>query len=106
MVSNLGLLTREGVEHFYTIFKDMQNWMDDDYDDPFPDIPFSNKPKGLHAAKEYRARLEKMGYTRVNQKNGNLIKIKAVCVWDSVGSLGIPRVAWLEKLGIRAANNE
>ncbi|EEU46562.1 uncharacterized protein NECHADRAFT_38858 [Fusarium vanettenii 77-13-4] len=93
MVGALGLLTREGVEHFYPIFKDMQHWMDDDYEDPFPNIPFPNKPKGKDAATVYRAQLEKLGYTRVRHDNGqgDLIKIKAVCVWDTVGSLGIPR---------------
>ncbi|KAF7552025.1 hypothetical protein G7046_g7540 [Stylonectria norvegica] len=101
MISQLGLLTRDGVDHFYPIFKDMQHWMDEDYEDPFPNIPFSNKPKGLGAAKEYRARLEKLGYTRTRQigdngESGDLIKIKAVCVWDTVGSLGVPRVAWLD----------
>ncbi|KAF4979649.1 hypothetical protein FZEAL_4206 [Fusarium zealandicum] len=108
MVGDLGLLTREGVEHFYPIFKDMQHWMDDEYEDPFPNIPFSNKPKGKDAPAEYRARLEELGYTRVrhNYAQGDLIRIKAVCVWDTVGSLGIPRVAWLDKLGIRADNDE
>ncbi|KAL6403878.1 hypothetical protein AUP68_13251 [Ilyonectria robusta] len=108
MVGALGLLTREGVEHFYPIFKDMQHWMDDHYKDPFPNVPFPNKPKGPNAAKEYRARLESLGYTRVKQDGGDgeLIKIKAVCVWDTVGSLGVPRVAWLDKLGIRADNEE
>ncbi|KAF7542678.1 hypothetical protein G7Z17_g11371 [Cylindrodendrum hubeiense] len=79
MVGALGLLTREGVEHFYPIFKDMQHWMDPDYKDPFPNLPFPNKPKGPDAAKEYRSRLESMGYTRVKQDSGNgeLIKIKA-----------------------------
>lgn len=106
MVGNLGLLTREGVEHFLPIFKDMQNWMNPDYKDPFPDTPFSNKPKGPDAADEYRARLEKLGYTRVYQGTGELITIKAVCVWETVGSLGIPRVAWLDKWGIRPSNDE
>jgi uncharacterized protein (DUF2235 family) len=106
MIASLGLLTREGMEFFYNIFKDMQNWHNDDYDDPFPDKPFQHKPKGPHAAAEYRSRLEKMGLTRVNQAGGQLIKIKAVCVWDTVGSLGIPNVAWLDKIGIRASNNE
>ncbi|KAF4465256.1 hypothetical protein FALBO_7899 [Fusarium albosuccineum] len=89
MVGALGLLTREGVEHFYPIFKDMQHWMDDDYDDPFPNIPFPNKPKGKDAAAEYRARLEKLGYTRVrhNSGEGDLITIKAVCVWDTALAL-------------------
>ncbi|POR35473.1 Uncharacterized protein TPAR_04329 [Tolypocladium paradoxum] len=83
MIGNLGLLTREGVEHFYPIFKDMQNWRNDDYADPFPSRPFPDKPKGPRAAEEYRARLAKMGYTRVDQCNGDLITIKAVCVWDT-----------------------
>ena len=106
MVAQLGLLTREGIDHFYPIFKDMQNWMNPDYKDQFPDIPFSNKPKGPKAADEYRTRLQKMGYTRVTQKNGELIKIKAVCVWDTVGSLGVPRTSWLDKMHIRASNDE
>lgn len=106
MIGNLGLLTREGVEHFYPIFKDMQNWRNDDYADPFPKSPFPDKPKGPRAADEYRARLAKMGYTRVDQRSGDLITIKAVCVWDTVGSLGIPRITWLDKMGIRPSNNE
>lgn len=107
LIGNLGLLTREGVENFYPIFKDMQNWMNTDYIDPFPTVPFRDKPKGPYAADEYRARLEKMGYTRVWQQNGGgLIKIKAVCVWDTVGSLGIPQIPWLEKIGIRPSNDE
>lgn len=106
LISNLGLLTREGVEHFYPIFRDMQNWLIDDKNDPFPDNPFPDKPRGAQAASEYRSRLAKIGYTRVNQKNGQLITVKAVCVWDTVGSLGIPRVAWLEKLGIRISQEE
>ncbi|KND94731.1 hypothetical protein TOPH_00591 [Tolypocladium ophioglossoides CBS 100239] len=87
MIGNLGLLTREGVEHFYPIFKDMQNWRNDDYVDPFPNSPFPDKPKGPRAAEEYRARLAKMGYTRVDQHNGDLITIKAVCVWDTALAL-------------------
>lgn len=106
MIANLGLLTREGSEYFYSIFSDMQHWHDDDYKDPFPDKPFSGKPKGPAAPDEYRERLEKMGFTRVYQASGDLIKVKAVCVWDTVGSLGIPNIAWLEKLGIRASNDE
>lgn len=106
MVGNLGLLTREGLEYFYPIFKDMENWINDKYEDEFPGQPFLNKPKGPNAADEYRARLEKLGYTRVYQENGELIKIKAVCVWDTVGSLGIPKVSWLDKIGIRPINDE
>ncbi|PTD09851.1 hypothetical protein FCULG_00008025 [Fusarium culmorum] len=99
MIGHLGLLTREGVEFFYPIFKDMQHWMDDDYEDPFPNIPFPDKPKGKDAADKYRARLEQLGYTRVRREQGDeIITIRAVCVWDTVGSLGIPKIAWLDKL--------
>lgn len=106
MVAKIGLLTREGIEHFYPIFKDMQNWGNEHYVDPFAGVPFKDKPKGAHADVEYRARLEKMGYTRVYQNSGNLIKVKGVCVWDTVGSLGIPKIPWLEKLGVRPNNDE
>ncbi|KAF9871718.1 hypothetical protein CkaCkLH20_10916 [Colletotrichum karsti] len=108
MIADLGLLTREGVEHFYPIFKDMENWMNDRYRDEFPSMPFDNKPKGEDAAEKYRARLEERGMTRVRQEDGkgDLIKVKAVAVWDTVGSLGIPQIAWLNKLGIYASNKE
>lgn len=60
MISDLGLLTREGMEFFYPVFKDMQNWMNPDYKDPFPQVPFPNKPKGPLAADEYRDMLVKV----------------------------------------------
>ncbi|KAI1473502.1 hypothetical protein K445DRAFT_299683 [Daldinia sp. EC12] len=93
MISDLGLLTREGMEFFYPVFKDMQNWMNPNYRDQFPQIPFPDKPKGPHAADEYRDMLVKHGYTRVRQYKGkgDLIKVKAIGVWDTVGSLGIPQ---------------
>ncbi|KAI8963932.1 hypothetical protein F5Y11DRAFT_346006 [Daldinia sp. FL1419] len=93
MISDLGLLTREGMEFFYPVFKDMQNWMNPNYEDPFPQVPFPNKPKGPRAADEYRDMLVKHGYTRVRQNKGkgDLIKVKAIGVWDTVGSLGIPQ---------------
>lgn len=106
IISNLGLLTREGVESFVPIFKDMQHWKDDVYLDPFPAIPFVNKPKGEEAADAYRAKLESMGLTRVTQGSGELIKVKAIGVWDTVGSLGVPRIGYLDNMGIRAKNNE
>lgn len=63
MISDLGLLTREGVEHFWPIFKDMENWNNHRYRDEFPTMPFDNKPKGEGAAEVYRARLEKVNPT-------------------------------------------
>jgi uncharacterized protein (DUF2235 family) len=48
------------------------------------------------------------GLTRVYQKGGHgeLIKVKAVGVWDTVGSLGIPQVSWLPKLSVGSASKE
>ncbi|KAI1121118.1 hypothetical protein F5Y10DRAFT_288902 [Nemania abortiva] len=85
MISDLGLLTRDGMEYFYPIFKDMQNWSNDHYDDPFPTMPFTNKPKGENAAAVYRERLIEKNYTRVkeNKGQGALIRVLAIGVWDT-----------------------
>ncbi|KAI0010175.1 hypothetical protein F4779DRAFT_616907 [Xylariaceae sp. FL0662B] len=92
MISDLGLLTREGMEFFYPVFKDMQHWMNQKYKDQFPQLPFPDKPKGPNAAHTYRERLVEKGYTRIRQKKGqgDLIRVKAIGVWDTVGALGIP----------------
>ncbi|KAI5924869.1 hypothetical protein F4810DRAFT_709060 [Camillea tinctor] len=92
LISDLGLLTREGMEYFYPVYKDMQNWLNPRYNDPFPNLPFADKPKGPNADDIYRERLVEMGYTRTREKKGqgDFIKVKAIGVWDTVGSLGIP----------------
>ncbi|KAH7209085.1 hypothetical protein DER44DRAFT_863532 [Fusarium oxysporum] len=108
MIGNLGLLTREGVEFFYPIFKDMQHWMDDDYEDPFPNIPFPNKPKGKDAADAYRARLEQLGYTRVRRSEGegDIITIKAVGVWDTALALDETRPPFTPAVWERLPENK
>ncbi|KAK5664138.1 hypothetical protein OQA88_353 [Cercophora sp. LCS_1] len=80
MVAHLGLLTREGLEFFYPIYKDMQNWRTVDYEDPFPNIPFPDKPRGENAPDQYRQRLLDKRLTRVNETGGKgkMIKVKAV----------------------------
>jgi hypothetical protein len=60
MIGDLGLLTREGMDHFYPIFKDMENWRTPHYKDPFPGNPFDHKPKGDDAADTYRELLLKV----------------------------------------------
>lgn len=99
MIGKLGLLTRKGIDQFYPIFMDMKRWHYPDQLDQFPDEPFSEKPKGPNAAREYRDKLEQLGLTRVRQNHGkgDLITIKAVACWDTVGSLGIPQFEWLSK---------
>ncbi|KAI0976077.1 hypothetical protein F4678DRAFT_456402 [Xylaria arbuscula] len=76
MISDLGLLTRHGQDYFYPIFKDMQNWSNEKYDDPYPTAPFTNKPKGEDAASIYRERLVEKGYSRVKGNNGQGVLIR------------------------------
>lgn len=108
MIGSLGLLTREGMEFFFPIFKDMQNWQTKKYKDPYPGVPFDNKPRGENAAEDYRRQLIEMGLTRVFEGGGSgkLITIKAVAVFDTVGSLGVPSIAWMKKLGIDHTTSE
>jgi hypothetical protein len=62
------------------IFKDMQNWRTPNYKDPFPGMPFDNKPMGENAEETYREMLAERGLTRVyqNKGKGELIKVRAV----------------------------
>lgn len=108
MIGNIGLLTREGMEFFFPIFKDMQNWQTKKYKDPFPNAPFADKPMGDNAAEDYRRLLLEHGFTRVYEGGGHgkLITIKAVAVFDTVGSLGIPAVAWMQKIGFNHTTSE
>jgi hypothetical protein len=57
MIKDIGLLTRDGMSEFYPIFKDQENFRNNDYHDIFPTIPFPNKPRGQDAAHEYKRRL-------------------------------------------------
>lgn len=109
MISSIGLLTREGMEFFFPIFKDMQNWATKNYKDPFPGVPFDEKPSGDDAAKTYRHMLQEKKFTRIheNQKHGGkLITIKAIGVFDTVGSLGVPSIPWMQKLGFNHSTSE
>ncbi|KAK0623054.1 hypothetical protein B0T14DRAFT_161700 [Immersiella caudata] len=108
MVDNIGLLTREGMEFFYPIYKDMQNWQTSDYEDPFPGVPFDIKPRGITAKAVYRQMLADRGLTRLYQgvNKDKLIKIRAVAVFDTVGSLGVPNVSLLSKLGLHQSTKE
>lgn len=108
MIGDLGLLTREGMEFFYPIFKDMQNWRTPRYRDPFPGVPFAGKPAGANAEETYRQMLLDRAYTRVREGAGagRLITVKAVAVYDTVGSLGVPAVPWMEWLGIAHTTTE
>ena len=57
MIHDIGLLTREGMDYFYAIFKDVENAMNPKYHDIFPTVPFQHKPRGKHMIERYRRRL-------------------------------------------------
>ncbi|TAQ84258.1 hypothetical protein B7494_g7413 [Chlorociboria aeruginascens] len=82
LISDVGLLTKMGMESFWGIFGDWMNqnmkgqesaWFQGRYG---VKIPFTD-PK-------YRGALINDGLTRWG------MPIKAVCVWDTVGALGVP----------------
>ena len=54
IIRDIGLLNRSGMNSFYPIFKDQQNFRNDRYNDIFPTVPFSRKPKN---ARDYKQRL-------------------------------------------------
>ncbi|KAI9783145.1 MAG: hypothetical protein M1816_001596 [Peltula sp. TS41687] len=98
LIASIGLLTKKGLVNFYEVFKDYENCKNPNYRPKFPNVPFENKPKFTDP--KYATEMENRQLTRLN------ISIKAVAVWDTVGSLGLPRIAWLEKVGISPPNKE
>ena len=94
MIGCIGLLTREGLPMFGDIFKDFEHRHDPNYRPTHPDVPLRKKPSASNPA--YAKELERLGFTRLG------VPIRAVGVWDTVGSLGIPRVNWLEALGVQS----
>lgn len=93
MVGALGLLTRAGLPFFNEIFEDWEHRFDERYVSKYPDTPYPEKgPFDQHYVDE----LARRGLTTLN------VPVKAICCWDTVGSLGIPRVPWLESLRLQA----
>jgi uncharacterized protein (DUF2235 family) len=83
-ISEIGLLTPAGMVYFYPIFQDWENQLKKDWK-PNPKFPWK-APRPNATEKEYVEKLYELGYTRKN------VKIKAVACYDTVGSLGIPRM--------------
>jgi hypothetical protein len=94
MVGAMGLLTRAGLPYFNEIFEDWEHRFDDRYVSKFPHVPFPEKR--IPFDEHYVHELSRRGLTTLN------VPIKAICCWDTVGSLGIPRVPWLEGLRLQA----
>lgn len=75
------MLTNQDFNHRY-----QRSWRS-----PQPDVPFRRKPP--FADPYYVEEMQRLGYTTLG------VRIKAVGVFDTVGSLGIPRIGWLGALG-------
>ena len=94
MIGDVGLLTRAGMPYFSAIYEDYEHRNDENYVSKQPDIPFPNKPS--FSDPSYVDELVRRGLTRVG------IPIKAIGVWETVGSLGIPRLGFLESLRLQS----
>ena len=94
LIGDLGLLTKAGLPYFGEIFEDYIHREDDDYKPKYPNTPFPNKPSFKDPS--YVTQLEARGLTTLG------ISVKAIGVWETVGSLGIPRFPWLERLGLQS----
>ncbi|KAK0265693.1 hypothetical protein LTS09_000929 [Friedmanniomyces endolithicus] len=94
LIGEIGLLTRAGMPYFPEIFRDVKNKHDRDYKPKHPDIPFRDKPSALDPA--YNEELSRRRLTQLD------IPIKVVGVFDTVGSLGTPKIGWLDRVGLQS----
>ncbi|KAF2731749.1 hypothetical protein EJ04DRAFT_536408 [Polyplosphaeria fusca] len=97
LISQVGLLTKKGLNSLPEVWRDVQHRRDPHYVPKNPNQPFSNKPSA--DSPRYADELERRGLTRLD------IPIKAIGVWDTVGSLGTPRIGWLQKVGLQGAES-
>lgn len=93
LIDGVGLLTRQGLPHLSIIYEDYRNRHNSNYKSSYPDVPFHHKPSAKKSA--YRQELQRLGMTQLN------IPIKAIGVWDTVGSLGIPKIPLFQGLGLQ-----
>ncbi|KAG8530838.1 uncharacterized protein KY384_004195 [Bacidia gigantensis] len=98
MIDGVGLLTKDGLPFLAEIFKDWENARNPNYRAKNPDKPFLDKPSASDP--KYKKSLVKNRLSRLD------IPIQVVAVWDTVGSLGIPRVGWLDFLHLRRSTKE
>ncbi|KAF3764097.1 hypothetical protein M406DRAFT_339798 [Cryphonectria parasitica EP155] len=117
MIASLGLLSHNGLDHFYEIFTDYQ-LMGSKSRDPqkylFKGLQPYGDEKGTakilweeERKRQYRHALNQMAYTRDTFQDGvTKIKIKAVAVWDTALALDEPRAAFRPALWERVHDNE
>ncbi|KAJ0125249.1 hypothetical protein J7T55_006594 [Diaporthe amygdali] len=101
LIASVGLLTTEGMDNFYPIFEDYEHIGDEKrsaseflFHDLVPYHGEKGKAKILwenERKEQYKKWLKTKSWTRdTYQNNSTEIRIKAIAVWDTVGSLGIP----------------
>lgn len=95
LVDNIGVLSKDGLPSLAEIYRDVKYQHDDNYRPKHPDIPFPNKPSAADPA--YKEQLQRRRLTRLE------CSIKVIGVWDTVGSLGVPKVPWLTRLGLQSS---
>lgn len=98
LIDGVGLLTKQGLDYLAEVFKDFEHREDPNYKPAYPDTPIVDKPSALDP--RYKAGLKKKGLSRLD------IPIKVVGVWETVGSLGIPRIEWLERLRLQTKSTK
>ncbi|KAK4493807.1 hypothetical protein PRZ48_014992 [Zasmidium cellare] len=94
LICDIGILTNEGQPYLAEIYRDVKHQHDENYVPKHPNIPFTDKPSALDP--RYRRELQRLGMTRLN------VPIKVVGVWETVGSLGTPKIGWLTRIGIQS----
>ena len=100
LISDIGLLTRQGLDYFYAIYADWEStgtkgWQSElAKADPGFKITADSSDKTAWLT-SYYAELKRRGYV-LPQK----VTINAIGVWETVGALGIPTSPWLRRLGL------
>jgi len=97
LISQVGVLTKKGLQYLPEIYKDVMHRRNPDYRSKNRDIPFRNKPSAGDPA--YREELYQRRMTQLD------VPVKAVGVWDTVGSLGAPRIGLLTRIGLQPAES-
>ncbi|KAF2396115.1 hypothetical protein EJ06DRAFT_243851 [Trichodelitschia bisporula] len=93
LIGAVGLLTKRGLPYLPEIFRDVRHRHDPHYQPMTPDQPYKNKPSASDPS--YKDGLARRGMTILD------VDIKVVGVWDTVGSLGLPRIPVLTRIGIQ-----
>lgn len=98
LIGEVGLLTKKALSTLPEVFRDVQHRRDPNYRPKNPDVPFPDKPSA--GSPRYVDELVRRGMTDMN------VRIKAIGVWETVGSLGLPRIDPLVKLGLQTSQSK